>query len=74
MLDFYLVNTEISKDGNKVKVTIDESEFFIFDWEPYLIEGLDDGDHTVKIELIDSNGNLIASPYNSASRIIKVKN
>ena len=74
LLDFYLVNTEISKDGNKVKVTIDESEFFVFDWEPYLIEGLNDGEHTIKIELIDSIGNLIPSPYNSASRIITVEN
>tara|TARA_Y100001954_G_C15766909_1_gene582251 strand:+ start:853 stop:1590 length:738 start_codon:yes stop_codon:yes gene_type:complete len=74
LLDFYLVNTEISKDGNKVKVTIDESEFIVTDWEPYLIEGLNDGEHTIKIELIDSIGNLIPSPYNSASRIITVEN
>lgn len=74
LLDFYLVNTEISKDGNKVKVTIDESEFIVVDWEPYLIEGLNDGEHNIKIELIDSIGNLIPSPYNSASRIITVKN
>ena len=74
LLDFYLVNTEISKDGNKVKVTIDESEFIVTDWQPYLIEGLDDGEHTIKIELIDSIGNLIPSYYNSASRIITVKN
>ena len=36
LLDFYLVNTNISPDGNKVRATINETEFIIDDWTPIL--------------------------------------
>ena len=39
LLDFYLVNTTISKNGNKVRATINDEEFLIDEWSPYYIEG-----------------------------------
>ncbi|MFP4089139.1 MAG: phosphopeptide-binding protein [Cyclobacteriaceae bacterium] len=69
LFDFYLVNTEIGPDGNKVRVTVNgEQEFMVDQWEPYILEGLPMGENTVKIELVDSQGNLVDSPFNSEER------
>jgi len=69
LFDFYLVNTEIGPDGNKVRVTVNGNEEFTVDeWQPYVLEGLPMGENTVQIELIDSEGNLVDSPFNSETR------
>ena len=68
LLDFYLVNTEISSNGNKVRATIQDKEFIIDEWAPYFIKGLPKGEINIKLELIDSNGNLIETPFNSSTR------
>jgi hypothetical protein len=68
LLDFYLVNTEISSNGNKVRATIQDKEFIIDEWAPYYIEGLPKGEINIKLELIDSSGNLIETPFNPSTR------
>ena len=68
LLDFYLVNTEISKNGNKVRATIQNTEFIIDEWAPYYIKGLSKGEINIKLELIDSSGNLIKTPFNPSTR------
>jgi len=70
LLDFYLVNTNISSNGNKVRATINDVEFIIDDWSPYYIEGLPLGEVTIKLELIDSKGNLIETPFNPSLRTV----
>ncbi len=72
MLDFYLANTDLQPDGNKVKATINGTEFLIDHWQPYLMEGLPLGENSIKLELIDKKGNLIPGPYNSVERKIKL--
>ena len=54
LLDFYLINTQISADGNKVRATIQDKEFIIDEWAPYYIEGLAKGEVKIKLELIDT--------------------
>lgn len=73
LLDFYLVNTQISPDGNKVRATIQDAEFIIDEWAPYYIEGLPKGEISIKLELIDSNGNLIEAPFNPSTRSVMLK-
>tara|TARA_B100001057_G_scaffold396641_1_gene406493 strand:- start:889 stop:1596 length:708 start_codon:yes stop_codon:yes gene_type:complete len=68
LLDFYLVNTDISKDGNKVRATIEGTEFIIDEWAPFYIQGLPKGEINIKLELIDSSGSLIETPFNSSVR------
>ncbi|MEM9674526.1 MAG: phosphopeptide-binding protein [Cyclobacteriaceae bacterium] len=69
LFDFYLANTEIGPGGNQVKVSINSDTTFMVDqWQPYVINGMPMGDNTIKIELVDSNGNLIDSPMNSVER------
>jgi hypothetical protein len=70
LLDFYLVNTSLSPDGNKVKVTIQDSEFLIDEWAPYYIEGLPKGEISITLELLDSSGHLIDSPFNPSKRTV----
>ena len=70
LLDFYLINTEISADGNKVRATIQEKEFIIDEWAPYYIEGLAKGEVKIKLELIDASGNLIDTPFNPSERTV----
>ena len=68
LLDFYLVNTEISSSGNKVRATIQDKEFILDEWAPYYIKGLPKGEINIKLELIDSSGNLIETPFNPSIR------
>ena len=70
LLDFYLVNTNLSSTGNKVKATIQDTEFIIDEWAPYYIEGLPKGEIKIKLELIDASGNLIDSPFNPSNRTV----
>ena len=73
LLDFYLVNTEISSNGNKVKATIMDTEFIIDEWAPYYIKGLPKGEIKIKLELIDVSGNLIDTPFNPSERTVILK-
>ena len=72
MLDFYLLNTTIAADGNKVKATINGTEFMIEEWAPHYIEGLSVGENNIKLELVDAEGNLIEGPFNAVERTIMI--
>ncbi len=82
LLDFYLVNTKLSPSGNKVRLTIKQEtfpkgtafhQFLIDSWNAYYIEGLDKGDVTIKLELINNEGNLIETPFNPSERVVTLK-
>ena len=68
MLDFYLVNTTLEPGGNRVRATINGTEFMLEHWLPYMMEGLPAGENTVKLELIDAGGSVLPGPYNSVTR------
>ena len=72
MLDFYLVNTNLEPGGNRVRATINGTEFMIDRWVPYQMEGLPAGENTVKLELVNSSGTLIPGTYNSVTRTFTV--
>jgi len=75
ILDFYLVNTSINKAGNKVKVTINQTEFILNKWAAYQISGLPKPDNKIRIQLIDKNGKLIDGPFNdSGDRVFNLVN
>jgi hypothetical protein len=70
LLDFFVLNTTISKNGNKVRVTINNSEFFVTEWAPYVISGLPMGKTTIELALLDTEGKLLPGPFNSVKRTI----
>ena len=73
LLDFYLINTTISPKGNKIKATINDTEFIISEWAPYYLEGLPKGEVNIKLELINSEGRLIDSPFNPSIRKVTLE-
>ncbi|QCR24109.1 hypothetical protein [Pontibacter sp. SGAir0037] len=73
MLDFYLVNTTLASNGNKVRATINGTEFMLDKWMPHIIEGLPMGENTIKLELLDKNGKVMPGPYNSVERTITLR-
>lgn len=74
LVDFFLINTALSENGNKVRLTINEEVFLISNWEAYFVEGLAKGKHTFRIELLNSEGELIEGPFNdSGLREIELK-
>jgi hypothetical protein len=70
LLDFYLVNTDLSKDGNTVKATINGTDFEFHKWQPYAVEGFESDTVNIKLELVDGEGNQIESPFNPVQREI----
>lgn len=74
LLDFYLVNTNLSKKGNKVIVDINGTTFTIDHWTPFIIEGLPAGESTIKLSLVDKNGELVKTMYNPVERKIILSN
>ena len=73
LLDFYLINTTISPEGNIVKATINDTEFIITEWAPYYLQGLPKGEVKIKLELINAEGELVDSPFNPSVRIVTLE-
>lgn len=73
MIDFFLMNTEISPEGNKVRATINGETHMITEWAPHYIKGLEKGKLTLKLELVDKDLNLIPGPYNQVERTVTLE-
>lgn len=76
LLDFFLVNIDLSEDGYKVKAVINGTEFLLSKWCPYYIEGLPLGENKISLTLVDSEGNPVyeASPFfESGERVFTLK-
>ncbi len=76
MIDFWLANAKLQGDGGdfRVRYSVDGGEAkFLEKWEPIWLKGWVAGKHTVKLELVDKAGNVVANgDYNSTSRDITV--
>ncbi|MCA1564142.1 MAG: hypothetical protein LC803_00520 [Acidobacteria bacterium] len=76
MIDFWLTNAKLQGDGGdyRVRYTVNGGEpKFIDKWEPIWLTGWTAGKHTVKVELVDKDGNVVDNGgYNSTSRDINV--
>jgi hypothetical protein len=73
MLDFYLINTDLEDRGYLVRASINGVSFDLDTWQPFFIEGLQEGENTITLELLDSEGELVPSPFNPVERTISVK-
>lgn len=71
LLDFYLSNTELSRDGYKVQLTIDgHVERQLTSWVPYFLYGLSRGKHSIKLELLDGQNKLVPGIFNTVEKEI----
>lgn len=74
LLDFYITNAQLSRDGYKVRLTLDESvKRVLTRWAPYYIYGLKPGKHTFKLELLDVSNNVVPGMTNSITRTVVLK-
>ena len=72
MLDFYVLNAELSMTGTRVRVSVEGQEFTLGEWRPYVLEGLPDGEVDITLQLIDANGDPVPGPFNTVTRTIVV--
>lgn len=69
LIDYYLINCELSQKGYKVKVKIDDKyELVTEEWTPLIVEGLNIGEHSLELTLIDKKGRPINNQYNKSKR------
>lgn len=69
LLDFYLNNCVLSKDGYKVRITIDDAnQRFLYTWSPYYIYGLKPGKHIIHLELLSPQNTPVPGPFNNVKR------
>jgi hypothetical protein len=74
LLDFFVKNTQLSKDGYQVRLTIDRTDKrLLSDWSPYYIYGLKRGSHTIKLELLDQHNKVVKPLFNDLERTIVVR-
>ncbi len=75
MIDFWLTNASLQANGDyRVRYSVDNGEpKFIDKWEPIWLTGWTSGKHTIKLELIDKDNNVVNNgDYNSTTRDITV--
>ena len=76
MIDFWLANAKLTGDGgqHRVRYSVNGGEpKFIDKWAPIWLQGWTAGKHSVKVELVDANGNVVDNGgYNSTTREITV--
>lgn len=73
MIDFYLSNAKLGAGAFSVVVSIDgQVKDTITEWVPHFIEGLPDGEHTVKLELVGPDGKVVPGVFNSVEGRIKI--
>lgn len=76
MIDFWLANARLQGDGGeyRVRYSVDGGEpKFIDRWQPIWLTGWTGGKHSVRVELVDKNGNVVENGgYNSTMREINV--
>lgn len=69
LLDFYVSNAYLSRDGYKIQLTIDgKVERMLTDWVPYYIYGLMPGNHTIRLELFDSQNQKVPGMLNDVQK------
>jgi hypothetical protein len=73
MVDFYVTNAELGPEGHKVRVTVnDTTSWTIERWAPHYLVGLADGQHTVRLELLDQDLEPVPGDFNATERTITV--
>jgi hypothetical protein len=76
MIDFWLSQAQLAGDGGayRVRYAVDDKEpQFVDKWQPIWLTGWTAGEHKVKLELVDRDGQVVSNgDYNSIERKIMV--
>jgi hypothetical protein len=72
LLDFYLANTSLSPNGNKVEVKINANAPILLDrWQGYLLKNLPLGQHKISLRLLDRQGKAIDKTIEKTFRLLE---
>lgn len=76
-LDFYLLNAELGEGKHAVRATVTPASgmpatVVAKKWAPFDLVNLPHGEATVKLELLDKEGNPVPGRFNSTTRSIKL--
>ena len=76
MIDFWLANVQLKGDGgtHRIRYSVDGGAAqYIDKWAPIWLSGWTAGKHSIKLELVDEDGNVVDNGgYNSTTREITV--
>lgn len=73
LVDFLLSNCNLSTDGFKVRLSVDSQVIQVLtESAPYYMYGLSPGKHTVKMELLDKNNQIVPGFFNVTEREIDI--
>ena len=74
LLDFYLTNVRsLAADGTRVHYVIDEDVTGdITAWTPHYIENFAEGEHTIRLQLVGADGEVLPGRFNDTTRTIRV--
>ena len=72
LLDFFVSNATLGADNYKVKANINGQDFTLDQWVPYEILNLPLGEATVKLTLVDKDGNAVSGDNVSVERKINL--
>lgn len=72
LLDFYVTNTTLAANGHRVRYEIDGVSGDITEWAPHWIENLRAGEHSIRLTLVDAEGEPVPGPFNDTSRTFRV--
>ncbi len=72
LIDFYVHGLTLGKDGYHVRITFDDQSYLLTVWAPLYLENIPDGEHHVKIELLDKDGNLVNANFNPSEGTFSV--
>lgn len=73
LLDFYIANAQLGASQFKVVASIDgQVKDTLTEWVPYYIEGLSDGDHTVRLQLLGPDNQPVPGEFNTSEKTIRV--
>jgi hypothetical protein len=74
LVDFHLSGVRLSPEGYRVRLTVEGIDsVLITDWAPYLLVGLPDGEHAIRLELLDPEGAAVPGAFNRSQRTIRVR-
>ena len=79
LVDFYLANDTLADGKDHVHIAVNgpgidkELTADVSKWgTPYTLDNLQNGSYTLKVDLLGADGQLIAGPWNSTTRTIKI--
>jgi len=73
MIDWFLGNVQLGKQtGYTVRATVNGEEHIFREWRPHYVQGLSEGEHTFKLELLHK-GQPVEGNFNTTERKITIK-